>query len=150
MSFAQTFTGSQSTIKPFYHDEYAKLELDDSGPCVRLTLNGVPRCSDHFKMVLHKLLELIHREIKNYPKLHMLADSRKAGLVLDEDVDFFKTQVLPEIEKTRVRFFAIVMPTNKFAQLAIRDMTHDARVITARYFDSMREARAWLRKITLA
>ena len=150
MSFAQTLTSSQSMIRPFFQDEYATLELDDSIPCIRMTLNGVPRYSEHYEMVQQKRLDLMHQEIKNYPKLHMLADSRKAGLVLDEDVDFFKTQVLPEIEKTRVRFLSIVMPTNKFAQLAIRDMTHDVSIITVRYFHSLREARAWLRKITLA
>lgn len=149
MSFAQTLTSSQSMIRPFFQDEYATIELDDAIPCIRLTLTGVPRYSEHYEMVQQKRLELLHREVKNYPKLHMLTDSRTAGPVLDEDVNHFKTQVMPEMEKAGVRYLAIVMPTNKFTQLTIRDMTEKVRVMTVRYFDSMREARAWLKKMTL-
>ena len=149
MSFAQTLTSSQSMIRPFFQDEYATIELDDAIPCIRLTLTGVPRYSEHYEMVQQKRLELLHREVKNYPKLHMLTDSRTAGPVLDEDVNHFKTQVMPEMEKAGVRYLAIVMPTNKFTQLTIRDMTEKVRVMTVRYFDSMLEARAWLKKMTL-
>jgi hypothetical protein len=149
MSFAQTLTSSQSMIRPFFQDEYATIELDDAIPCIRLTLTGVPRYSEHYEMVQQKRLELMHREVKNYPKLHMLTDSRTAGPVLDEDVNHFKTRVMPEMEKAGVRYLAIVMPTNKFTQLTIRDMTEEVRVMTVRYFDSMREARAWLKKMTL-
>ena len=149
MSFAQTLTSSQSMIRPYFQDEYATIELDDAIPCIRLTLTGVPRYSEHYEMVQQKRLELMHREVKNYPKLHMLTDSRTAGPVLDEDVNHFKTRVMPEMEKAGVRYLAIVMPTNKFTQLTIRDMTEEVRVMTVRYFDSMREARAWLKKMTL-
>jgi len=140
----------QSMVKPFYKDDYATVELDESIPCIRLTLTGIPRYSEHYQLVQAKRLELIHREIKNYPKLHMLTDSRTAGPVLDDDVNHFKTNVLPEMEKAGIRFLAIVMPNNKFTQLTIREMTEDARQIKVRYFDSMREARYWLRKMTVA
>jgi hypothetical protein len=137
-------------VKPFYKDDYATVELDDSIPCIRLTLTGIPRHSEHYQLVQAKRLELIHREIKNYPKLHMLTDSRTAGPVLDDDVNHFKVNVLPEMEKVGIRFLAIVMPNNKFTQLTIREMTEDVRQIKVRYFDSMREARYWLRKMTVA
>lgn len=135
-------------VKAFYQDEYATIELDDSIPCIRLTLNGVPRYSEHYQMVQKKRLELMHREVRNYPKLHMLTDSRTAGPVLDEDVAHFKMQVLPSMERAGIRFLAIVMPSSKFTQLTIRDMTQEARSMTVRYFDSMRDARHWLRKMT--
>jgi hypothetical protein len=89
-------------------------------------------------------------EIKNYLKLHMLTDSRLAGPVLDEDVAYFKAHVMPEMEKAGVRFLAIVMPSNKFTQLTIRDMTSGSKVVTVKSFESMREARHWLRKMTTA
>jgi hypothetical protein len=92
----------------------------------------------------------VHREVKNYPKLHMLTDSRTAGPVLDEDVAHFKLHVLPELERAGIRCLAIVMPIGKFTQLTIREMTENTRLITVRYFDSMREARLWLRKMTSA
>ena len=153
MSFAEskpTLSSLQTMIKPFYKDEYATVEFDDSIPCVKLKLEGIPRYSDHYNFVQAKRLELMHQEIKNYPKLHMLTDSRAAGPVLDEDVEHFKSRVLPEMEKAGVRCLAIVMPSNKFTQLTIRDMTQQSDVVQVRYFDSIREARHWLRKMTNA
>src|SRR5687767_10315564 len=102
MSFVETsptITRLQSMIKPFFKDDFATVELDDSIPCIRLELNGVPRSSEHYHLVQSKRLELMRREIKNYPKLHMLTDSRNAGPVLDEDVEHFKKNVLPEMDK---------------------------------------------------
>lgn len=151
MSFAQftpTLSSSECMVKPFYQDEYATIELDDSVPCIRLTLNGVPRYSEHYNFVQKKRLELMQQEIHNYPKLHMLTDSRTAGPVLDEDVQYFKTNVMPAMERAGIRYLAIVMPASKFTQMTIREMTEDLRVITVQYFESMREARHWLRKMT--
>ena len=135
-------------IKPFYEDEYATIEMDDSIPCIKLTLNGIPRYSEHYQLVQKKRLELMHLEIKNYPRLHMLTDSRTAGVVLDEDVTYFKTHVLSEMEKAGIRYLAIVMPSSKFTQLTIKEMTEGAMVMKICYFESMREARHWLRKMT--
>jgi hypothetical protein len=145
-----TISSLQSMVKPFYKDDYATIELDDSIPCIRVTLNGVPRYSEHYHLIQAKRTELMRQEVRNYPKLHMLTDSRTAGPVLDEDVDYFKNTVLPEIEKGGIRFLAIVMPSSKFTQLTIRQMTQETRVLTVKYFDSMREARLWLRKMTNA
>ena len=153
MSFAeitQTLSSSQSMVKPFYQDEYATIELDDTIPCVRLVLHGVPRYSEHYHLVQKKRMELMHQEIRNYPKLHMLTDSRTAGPVLDEDVLYFRTQVLPEMEKAGIRFLAIVMPSSKYTQLTIKEMTETADSMTVRYFYSVREAKLWLRKMTLS
>jgi hypothetical protein len=153
MSFVETtptITSLQSMIKPFFKDDYATIELDDSIPCIRLELNGVPRSSDHYHLVQSKRLELMRMEIKNYPKLHMLTDSRNASPVLDEDVEHFKKNVLPEMEKTGVRYLAIVIPRSKFTILTIKEMTENTRIMTVRYFESLREAKLWLRKMTLA
>jgi len=139
----------ESMVKPFFKDEYATIELDESIPCIKLTLNGLPRYSEHYHFVQAKRLELMHDQIKNYPKLHMLTDSRTAGPVLDEDVAHFKTNVMPEMEKAGVRYLAIVMPKNKFTQLTIKEMTDDTEIMKVQYFESVREARHWLRKMTL-
>ena len=93
VEFAPTLSSSECMVKAFYQDEYATIELDDSIPCIRLTLNGVPRYSEHYNFVQKKRLELMYQEIKNYPKLHMLTDSRTAGPVLDEDVLHFRMHI---------------------------------------------------------
>jgi len=147
--FAPPLTAPESMVKAFYKDEYATIELDESIPCIKLTLDGVPRYSEHYNFVQNKRLELMRQEIRNYPKLHMLTDSRTAGPVLDEDVAHFKNYVMPEMEKAGVRYLAIVMPSSKFTQLTIREMTVEAAVMTVQFFDSIREARHWLRKMTM-
>jgi hypothetical protein len=139
-----------SMAKPFFKDDYAIIQLDDSIPGIQLTLNGIPRYSEHYQYVQVKRLELMQQEIRNYPKLHMLTDSRTAGPVLDEDVEYFKKRVLPKMEEAGVRCLAIVMPSNKFTQLSIKEMTEQTHVMKVRYFSSMREAKLWLRKMTNA
>jgi hypothetical protein len=136
--------------KPFFKDDYATIALDDAIPCIQLTLTGIPRHSEHYQLVQQKRLEFMKKQIRNYPKLHMLTDSRTAGPVLEEDVDYFKNHVLPEMERSGVRYLAIVMPSNKFTQLTIRDMTRDSRVMTVNYFDALADARKWLKKMTRA
>ena len=135
--------------KPFFEDEYAVIEFDETIPCVKMTLRGVPRGSDHYQEVQAKRLELMEQEVRNYPKLHMLTDSSTAGPVLDEDVTYFKNDVMPAMEKAGIRYLAIVVPTNKFTQLTIREMTQDADVMKVRYFDSVRDAKQWLRRMTV-
>ncbi|HEX6224381.1 MAG TPA: hypothetical protein VFZ52_08225 [Chryseolinea sp.] len=139
---------AESMVKPFFKDEYATLELDDSIPCVKLTLAGIPRYSEHYQFVQQKRLELIQQEIGNYPKLHMLTDSRMAGPVLDEDINYFKTHVMPEMEKIGIRYLAVVMPSSKFTRLSIKEMEEGAAVMKVRNFESIREARSWLKKMT--
>src|SRR3990170_6556814 len=114
MDTNSTLNKTESMAKPFYKDEYATLELDDLIPCIILTLDGIPRYSEHYQFVQQKRLQLIRQEIGNYPKLHMLTDSRNAGPVLDEDIHYFKAHVMPEMEKLGIRYLAVVMPKSKF------------------------------------
>lgn len=133
------------SVQLYYQDEYATLELDDSVPCVKLRLSGIPRFSEHYQQVQSKRLELMREGLKRHEMLHMLTDSRAAGPVIDEDVVYFRTHVLAEMEKAGVRYLAIVMPSNVFTRFTIQDMTQNTGLITVRYFDSVREAREWLR-----
>jgi hypothetical protein len=139
---------TESMVKPFFKDDYATIELDDSIPCIKLTLDGIPRYSEHYQYVQVKRLELLRSEVRNYPKLHMLTDSKTAGPVLDEDVSYFKDSIMPEMEKIGVRYLAIVLPDNKFTQLTIKEMTQETSVMQVQYFNSVRSARHWLRKMT--
>jgi stage II sporulation SpoAA-like protein len=129
----------------FYQDEYATIELDESVPCVKMKLEGMPRHSEHYQQVQLKRLELMKDAMKRHRLLHMLTDSRTAGPVLEEDVQYFREKVMFEMEKAGVRYLAIVMPSNVFTRMTIQDMTSNTNVMTVRYFDSIREAREWLR-----
>jgi hypothetical protein len=131
-------------VKSFYQDEYATIELDESIPCVKLKLDGLPRYSEHYQLIQTKRLELLAREVHKHKLLHMLTDSRTAGPVLGEDVDYFRSKVMPEMDRMGVRFLAIVMPASMFTRMTIQEMTENSGNIAVRYFESMREAREWL------
>jgi hypothetical protein len=129
----------------YYQDEYATIELDESVPCVKVKMDGMPKSSEHYQFIQTKRLELMHDAAKRHKLLHMLTDSRTAGPVLEEDVKYFREKVLFEMEKAGVRFLAVVMPSNVFTRMTIQDMTSNTNLITVRYFESVREAREWLR-----
>lgn len=132
-------------VKLYYMDEYATIEIDESIPCIKLKLEGFPRSSDHYHLVQQKRMELLHQESKRHKLLHMLTDSRKAGPVIDEDVEYFRNQVLPDMEKAGVRYLAIVRPNSIFTRMTVQEMTQNAQLVNVRIFDSVREAREWLK-----
>jgi hypothetical protein len=129
----------------YYQDEYATIELDESVPCVKLKMEGIPKSSEHYQLIQTKRLELMRDAMKRHKLLHMLTDSRTAGPVLEDDVRYFREKVLVEMEKAGVRFLAIAMPSNIFTRMTIQDMTSNTNMIAVRYFESVREAREWLR-----
>jgi hypothetical protein len=138
----QRFTPS---VTLYYQDEYATIELDESVPCVKVKLDGMPRFSEHYQLVQTKRLELMREGMRRHRMLHMLTDSRTAGPVLEEDVTFFRERVMPEMEDAGVRFLAIVMPSSLFTRMTIQEMTQSPRLMNIRYFESIREAREWLK-----
>lgn len=131
--------------RKFYEDQYATLSFEDAIPCVKLKLNGVPQSSDHYQFVHHKLLDSVHTGFENYVRLHLLTDNSKAGLVLDEDIQYYQTAILPALEKAGIRFHAIVLP----GSLLVRQVTHQTMLSTKKLkvacFDSIRGAHAWLK-----
>lgn len=133
------------TVTLCYQDEYATIELDDSVPCVKLKIDGIPRYSEHYQLVQMKRLEAMHLGLQRHRMLHMLTDSRTAGPVLEEDVTYFREKIMPEMERAGVRYLAIVMPSSLFTRMTIQEMTQNPQVMNVRYFESIREAREWLK-----
>ena len=129
----------------YYQDEYATIEIDESVPCVKMKLENMPRSSDHYRLIQTKRLEAMREGLKRHKLLHMLTDSRTAGPVLDDDVKYFREQVMPEMERAGVRYLAIVMPSSIFTRITIQDMTSNSPLMNVRYLDTVREAREWLR-----
>lgn len=130
----------------FYEDEYASVSVVDSVPCVKVKLSGFPKSSDHYQFVQSRLLEAIRNQIGKYCRLHLLTDSSEAGLVLDEDVMYYKMKIIPAMEEAGIRYHAIVLPQNFFAQWIRNQTTLSNRKLKAEYFDSVLSAFRWLKK----
>jgi hypothetical protein len=130
----------------FYEDRYASFSVVESVPCVKVKLPGFPQGSDHYQFVQSKLLETIRNQIGNYCPLHLLTDSTEAGLVLEEDIAYFKTSIIPAIEAAGIRYHAIVLPQNFYA-LCIRNQTALPNgKVKVEYFESVLSAFKWLKK----
>jgi hypothetical protein len=132
-------------LKKFYEDQYAMMSFVESIPCIKVKFSGVPHSSDHYQFVHVKLLECIHAEMENYCRLHLLTDSTKAGLVLEEDMEYYKMNVLPAIEKAGIRYHAVVLPESLFVRLIVNQTSLSTKKLKVEYFNTVSGASKWLR-----
>ena len=136
-----------NTLKnTFYEDQYASLTVVESVPCVKIKLSGVPQGSDHYQFVQSKLLEIIWNQINNFCRLHLLTDSTEAGLVLEEDIMYYKMNIIPRLEEAGIRYHAIVLPPNFVARWIRNQMDLSNRKLKVEFFDKLQDARRWLKK----
>jgi hypothetical protein len=132
-------------FKKFYEDEYAVISFIESVPCIKIKITGVPHSSEHFQFVQRKIVEAVILEKDNYCRLHMLTDSSNAGIVLNEDMDFYKGEILPQIEKAGIRYHAIVLPESNLVRNFINGISLSTKKIIVEYFNTASGASKWLR-----
>jgi hypothetical protein len=130
----------------FYEDQYASVSVVESVPCVKIKLSGFPTGSDHYQFVQSKLLETICNQINNFCRLHLLTDSTEAGLVLEEDIMYYKMNIIPRLEEAGIRYHAIVLPSNFVARWIRNQMDLSHRKLKVEFFDKLQDARRWLKK----
>ncbi len=136
-----------NTLKnAFYEDKYASVSIVESVPCVKIKLSGFPTGSDHYQFVQSKLLEIIWNQINNFCRLHLLTDSTEAGLVLDEDIMYYKMNIIPRLEEAGIRYHAIVLPPNFVARWIRNQMDLSNHKLKVEFFDKLQDARRWLKK----
>ena len=131
--------------KKFYEDDYAIVSFVESVPCIKIKLSGVPQSSEHYQKVQSKVLESINVEKDHYCRLHMLTDSLKAGIVLNEDIDFYKNLIIPQMEKAGIRYHAIVLPESQLVRLFFNQTLLSTRKLQVEYFNTVSGACKWLR-----
>jgi hypothetical protein len=134
-----------ATQKKFYEDQYAKVSFVESIPCIKVKLSGVPRCSEHYQFVNSKLVEYIQSEISNYCRLHLLTDSSEAGLILEEDMSFYRLNIIPALEKAGIRYHAVVLPEGFLARLFVNQTSLSTKKLKVEYFNTVSGACKWLR-----
>ena len=129
-----------------YEDQYASLTVVESVPCIKIKLSGVPQGSDHYQFVQSKLLETIWNQINNFCRLHLLTDSTEAGLVLEEDIMYYKMNIIARLEEAGIRYHAIVLPPNFVARWIRNQMALSNHKLKVEFFDKLLDARRWLKK----
>jgi hypothetical protein len=131
--------------KKFYEDEYATVSFLESVPCIKVKVSGVPQSSEHYQKVQARVLESINAEKDHYCRLHMLTDNSKAGIVLNEDIDFYKREIIPQMEKAGIRYHAIVLPESNLVRLFVNQISFSTKKLQVEYFNTVSGASKWLR-----
>jgi hypothetical protein len=132
----------------YYSDNYATIEWNPELKCVKTTLTGIPRHSHHFRMIQRKRIEFISLLKDRFSDFTILTDSRKAGPLIPEDVNFFKTKILPRLASLGVTRVAVLEPESIFSKLVIRDMIEGATKVKLALFSSEEMAKDWLSRPT--
>lgn len=133
-----------STRKKFYEDKYAVVSFDESIPCISVILSGVPHCSEHYKLVHLKVLQCIQGKIGKHPRLHLLTDSTKAGIVLEEDLAYYKMHILPAMGDAGIRYHAIVLPKGAFGRFFMHQVSLSTEKLEVKCFNTAPSAYEWL------
>ena len=139
------FREPSAAQKKFYEDQYAKVSFVESIPCIKVKLSGVPRCSEHYQFVNTKLVDFIQSEIANYCRLHLLTDSTEAGMILDEDMMYYRLNIIPALEKAGIRYHAVVLPESFIARLFVNQTSLSTKKLKVEYFNTISGACKWLR-----
>jgi hypothetical protein len=108
-------------------------------------VSGVPHSSEHYQHVQSQVLQSIQMEKEHYCRLHLLTDNSKAGIVLNEDVDFYREQIIPQLEKSGIRYHAIVLPESNLVRQFINQTTLSTKKLQVEYFNTVSGASKWLR-----
>jgi hypothetical protein len=131
--------------KKFYEDDYAIVSFVESVPCIKIKVCGVPQSSEHYQQIQARVLESIQAEKDHYCRLHMLTDNTKAGIVLNEDIDFYKQEIIPQMEKAGIRYHAIVLPESNLVRMFVNQISLSTRKLQVEYFNTVSGACKWLR-----
>ena len=131
--------------KKFYEDEYAVVSFLESVPCIKIKISGVPHSSEHYQLVQSSVLETIQQEKDYYCRLHLLTDNSKAGMVLDEDLAFYKNEIIPQIEKAGIRYHAVVIPESNLVRSFLNGALLSTKKLQVEYFNTVSGACKWLR-----
>jgi hypothetical protein len=131
--------------KKFYHDNYANVSLVDAVPCIKVKISGVAQSSDHYQQVHEQIIESVQSGKRDYFRLHLMTDNSKAGLMLEEDMEYYKNIVVPALEKSGIRYHAVVLPENHFLRIIHNQIFTSTHRLKVEFFNTLVGASKWLR-----
>lgn len=135
--------------KILYETKNVQMYIDESVPCLINVWNGfIP--SKNFRDAILKLVELLKEHRPNYPKLHLLADTRTLGVVSRDDVQWVSNEINPLYLEVGTQFEAFVLSQDAFGQMAVKryvSQTTEKGSFTVQMFTDIDEAKAWLKSV---
>ncbi len=132
-----------------YETKNVQMFIDESVPCLVNIWNGfLP--SAEFRNSILKLVELLKEHRPNYPKLHLLADTRTLNVVSRNDIQWVTEEINPLYLENDVHFEAFVLSKDAFGQVAVNHYVTQTLKQGAFYvqmFDDLEEAKNWLKSV---
>jgi hypothetical protein len=132
-----------------YETKNVQMFIDESVPCLVNVWNGfVP--SIEFRQSILKLVELLKEQRPNYPKLHLLADTRTLGVISRNDVEWVTQEINPLYLEAGAQFEAFVLSKDAFGQIAVNryvSQTTAKGEFIVQIFDDLEKAKDWLKSV---
>ncbi len=132
----------QSAIERLHTQEYGTLDYDPSIPCITATHFGFAT-DEEFKALLNLGLTFAVEKKKYHPKIGWLADTS----LMDGNTtaEWAATDWNPRLVAEGIYHLAFVLPKDVFATLQIRDYVILSPKMKTASFESIEEAKEWLR-----
>ncbi len=132
-----------------YKTKNVQMYIDETIPCLIGEWDGFMP-SKVFRENISKLLELLKEHRPNYPKLSILEDTRKLGVVARNDVQWVLEEITPLYLEIDVHYEAFVLSKDAFGQIAVKryaSQNTEKGQFTVQTFDDLEEARTWLKSV---
>ncbi len=121
----------------------ADVFYDEQVDCVCIELKGYLE-SHIYRGLLDRVIDLL----KKYNTSKLLGNTSNSEVISVEDQDWSNNDWAKRAVKAGLRHNAIVLPKDIFGRLSIESVIDNAKIVKVKYFNSMAEAKDWLKKIT--
>jgi len=125
--------------------------IDETVPCLINEWRGFIKSSD-FRSGILKLLAVYKEQQPHYQTLYLLADTRTLGVISREDLAWVTEEINPQYVALGTHYEAFVVSKDAFGQISLnRYMVSTTKKgnFTVQIFDTMEDAKAWLRSLTI-
>lgn len=135
--------------KVYYKDDYSTLAINEMMPCLFQKFKGTAHSSDHYKKVQDISIALVSEKLQHYKKLNMLIDSSEASSITEEDIEYYRNQVIPVLYNKGIRFIAYIPPSRRISRMIFSEVFSDLSLekLVIQQFESAIEAKRWLRSL---
>jgi hypothetical protein len=130
-----------------FENEYVKLSIDESVPCLEwIGKNGfIP--SEEFRLSEEKSLEFYRAYKKTYLKMEWFVDARYIDTIFPKDTQWLVDEILPQFAAAGLTKEAFVVSESALGKMTVDYYKSAAgQTIEIRMFDTVEAAKNWLKE----
>lgn len=131
-------------------DSIGVMELDATVPCLLYTPYG-EFTSAEIRNQIHIYYDIFVEQMKTYPNLKWIVDSRHHGAMDPEDSRWISNEGLAhKLVALGVRSMAMVVPEDVFGQLSVENYSESLKEqgqVDIRFFENVELGKEWLKTV---